>query len=75
MAWVVLIVAALTDVAMAVALKYTDRWKCFWPSLLGLLFVEKLRERAVVTSSRLTAGTMIWWTWKPSSDFPMPGTI
>jgi len=40
MAWVVLIVAALTDVAMAVALKYTDRWKCFWPSLLGLLFAN-----------------------------------
>jgi hypothetical protein len=28
-----------------------------------------------VTSSRLTAATMIWWTWKPSSDFPVPGTV
>lgn len=40
MAWIVLIVAALIDVAMAVAPKYTDGWTRFWPSLPGLLLAN-----------------------------------
>jgi quaternary ammonium compound-resistance protein SugE len=40
MAWIVLIVAALIDVAMAVSPKFTDRWKRFWPSLPGPLFAN-----------------------------------
>jgi quaternary ammonium compound-resistance protein SugE len=36
MAWLLLLSAAVVDVAMAVALKHADGWTRLWPSLLGL---------------------------------------
>ena len=36
-AWLLLLAAALVDIAMAIALKYADGWTRLWPSILGLL--------------------------------------
>ncbi|MGO4480012.1 SMR family transporter, partial [Massilia sp. 2TAF26] len=33
MAWLLLLAAALVDIAMAVALKYADGWTRLWPSI------------------------------------------
>jgi len=37
MSWLLLLAAALVDIAMAIALKYADGWTRFWPSIAGLL--------------------------------------
>lgn len=36
MAWLLLLGAALADVAMVLALKHADGWTRLWPSILGL---------------------------------------
>ncbi|WBS02645.1 SMR family transporter [Pseudoduganella sp. SL102] len=35
-AWLLLLAAALADVAMALALKHADGWTRLWPSIVGL---------------------------------------
>lgn len=57
MAWMLLIIAAVIDVAMAVALKYTDGWTRFWPSLLGLLFANAAIYLLTHSLKNLPVGT------------------
>jgi quaternary ammonium compound-resistance protein SugE len=56
-AWIILVVAALVEIAWAVGLKYTDNWTRLWPSvfvvasyLLGLYLLS-------LPMTRLPAGT------------------
>ncbi|MGH7846377.1 MAG: DMT family transporter [Candidatus Binatia bacterium] len=57
MAWMVLAAAAVVDVAMAVALKYTDGWTHFWPSLLGVVFANSTIFLLTVSLKSLPLGT------------------
>lgn len=37
MAWFVLVVAGIVEIAMAIALKYAAGWTRLWPSVVGIL--------------------------------------
>lgn len=57
MAWLILLAAALVDIAMAVALKYADGWTRFWPSVAGLAFANGAIALLAVSLKHLPVGT------------------
>lgn len=57
MAWAILLAAALTDIAMAVALKYAEGWTRFWPSVAGLVFANGAIALLTVALKQLPVGT------------------
>ncbi|HEY1149728.1 MAG TPA: SMR family transporter [Pseudoduganella sp.] len=56
-AWLLLLAAALVDIAMAVALKYADGWTRLWPSILGLLFANSAILLLTLALRNLPVGT------------------
>jgi quaternary ammonium compound-resistance protein SugE len=57
MAWLILLAAALVDIAMAVALKYAEGWTRFWPSLAGLLCANGAIALLTIALKQLPVGT------------------
>ncbi|MEX0806295.1 MAG: multidrug efflux SMR transporter [Candidatus Binatia bacterium] len=57
MAWILLLIAALVDIAMAIALKYTQGWTRFWPSLLGIVFANGAIFLLTLSLKSLPVGT------------------
>ena len=57
MAWLILLAAALVDIAMAVALKYAEGWTRFWPSVAGLVFANGAIALLAVSLRQLPVGT------------------
>lgn len=57
MAWLVLLVAGVIDIAMAIARKYTQGWTRFWPSLLGILFANTAIFLLTLSLKTLPVGT------------------
>lgn len=57
MAWLILLAAALVDIAMAVALKYAEGWTRFWPSVAGLALANGAIALLAVSLRQLPVGT------------------
>jgi quaternary ammonium compound-resistance protein SugE len=57
MAWLILLAAALVDIAMAVALKYAEGWTRFWPSVAGLAFANGAIALLTISLRQLPVGT------------------
>ncbi|WP_377702312.1 DMT family transporter [Pseudoduganella sp. UC29_71] len=57
MAWLILLAAALVDIAMAVALKYAEGWTRFWPSVAGLAFANGAIALLTISLKQLPVGT------------------
>lgn len=57
MAWLILLAAALVDIAMAVALKYAEGWTRFWPSLAGLACANGAIALLTIALKQLPVGT------------------
>ena len=57
MAWMILLAAALVDIAMAVALKYAEGWTRLWPSVAGLLFANGAIVLLTISLKQLPVGT------------------
>jgi quaternary ammonium compound-resistance protein SugE len=57
MAWMILLAAALVDIAMAVALKYAEGWTRFWPSVAGLVFANGAIALLAISLRQLPVGT------------------
>lgn len=57
MAWLLLLAAALADVAMALALKHADGWTRLWPSLLGLACANGAIVLLTLALRQLPVGT------------------
>lgn len=56
-AWLLLLAAALVDIAMAVALKHAEGWTRFWPSLAGLVFANGAIVLLTLALRQLPVGT------------------
>ena len=57
MAWLMLLAAALVDIAMAVALKYAEGWTRFWPGVAGLVFANGAIVLLTIALRQLPVGT------------------
>lgn len=57
MACLILLAAALVDIAMAVALKYAEGWTRFWPSVAGLAFANGAIALLTISLRQLPVGT------------------
>ena len=62
MAWVLLFVAGLLEVAWAVGLKYTDGWTRLWPSVFTLvvMLVDFLILSAAMKSLPVGTAYAVW---------------
>ncbi|MFI4870605.1 MAG: DMT family transporter [Phycisphaerales bacterium JB061] len=62
MAWVILVVAGLFEIAWAVGLKYTDGFTRLWPSVLTLIAITASMYLLAVAARTLPIGTAyaIW---------------
>nr|WP_305089050.1 SMR family transporter [Massilia sp. YIM B04103] len=56
-AWLLLLAAALVDIAMAIALKYADGWTRLWPSVLGLACANGAIVLLTLALRQLPVGT------------------
>lgn len=56
-AWLLLLAAALVDIAMAVALKHADGWTRLWPSLAGLACANGAIVLLAIALRQLPVGT------------------
>lgn len=56
-AWLLLLAAALVDIAMAVALKHAEGWTRLWPSLAGLVFANGAIVLLAMALRQLPVGT------------------
>ena len=56
-AWLLLLAAALVDIAMAVALKHAEGWTRLWPSLAGLAFANGAIVLLTMALRQLPIGT------------------
>ena len=57
MAWLLLLAAALVDVAMAIALKHAQGWTRLWPSVFGLLCANGAIGLLALALRQLPVGT------------------
>lgn len=57
MAWIILIVAGLLEVAWAIGLKYTDGFTKLWPSVLTILAIAASMYLLAVAARTLPIGT------------------
>ncbi|WP_338767891.1 SMR family transporter [Massilia sp. METH4] len=57
MAWLLVLAAALADVAMALALKHADGWTRPWPALLGLVCANGAIVLLTLALRQLPVGT------------------
>lgn len=57
MAWLLLLAAALADVAMALALKHAHGWTRLWPSVAGLVFANGAIVLLTLALRQLPVGT------------------
>lgn len=56
-AWTLLLLAALVDIAMAVALKHAEGWTRLWPSLAGLACANGAIVLLTMALRQLPVGT------------------
>lgn len=57
MAWIILIIAGLLEVAWAIGLKYTDGFTKFWPSALTIAAIVASMYLLSVAAKSLPIGT------------------
>ena len=57
MAWLLLLAAALADVAMALALKHADGFTRFWPAVGGIVFANGAIALLTLALRQLPVGT------------------
>ncbi len=56
-AWLLLVAAAVVDIAMAVALKHAEGWTRLWPSVAGLAFANGAIVLLAMALRQLPVGT------------------